>query len=220
MLSCSNLCLEYPDGENINTVFTDISLEVKNGEILVLLGPSGSGKSSLIYLLSSLRKPTAGQVHFKGAALSDLNAKKAANLRKNHFGFIFQAHFLLPYLNVLENVIVGHAHFNKGVRAKALNILEQLGLEGQSHKKIHQLSGGQRQRTAIARALVNEPDVIFADEPTASLDHSTACDVMAILKSHKKGSIVVMATHDISILTGDERVVELADGKIRCRSPR
>lgn len=215
MLSCTNLCLEYPDGERTKTIFENVSLTAEKGEILVLLGPSGSGKSSLIYLLSSLRPPTAGQVLFNGTELSSLTAKSAADIRKNHFGFIFQMHFLLPYLTVLENVMTGHSSLGKQVENKALEVLQRLGLKDHVHKKNHQLSGGERQRVAIARALVNEPDIIFADEPTASLDHSTACEVVSMLKTQKKGSIVVMATHDTSILSGDERIIELANGGIR-----
>ncbi|MDF2568203.1 MAG: ABC-type antimicrobial peptide transport system, ATPase component, partial [Oscillospiraceae bacterium] len=213
MISCSNLYLEYPDGEKTKTILDDVNLTVNKGENVILLGPSGSGKSSLIYLLSSLRRPTKGQVFYQDISLSSQNDKNVSDIRKDHFGFIFQMHFLLPYLSVIENVMLGKSVFNKQTKEKAEELLIQLGLSQHMSKKLHQMSGGQRQRTAIARALMNEPDVIFADEPTASLDHQTASEVISILKSHKKDSILIMATHDTSILSGDERVIRIEDGK-------
>lgn len=214
MISCNNLCLRYPDGEKVNTIFEDINLIINKGENIILLGPSGSGKSSLIYLLSSLRKPTEGQVFYKDMELSACTDKQAADIRKKHFGLIFQTHFLLPYLTVLENTMIGNGCFSKINKEKAEELLCTLGLGEYKKRKLHQLSGGQRQRVAIARALINEPDIIFADEPTASLDHKTACEIMQILKNYRKDKILIMATHDTSILTGDEKVFQLMDGGI------
>jgi putative ABC transport system ATP-binding protein len=211
MIRCQQLGLVYPDGTKVKTILQDINLKIEQGENVVLLGPSGSGKSSLIYLLSSLRQPTNGEIYWNDELLS---VKNSSSLRKEHFGFIFQMHFLLPYLTALENVLVAKNEYTLAAKTKATEILEQLGLAGHENKKIHQLSGGQRQRVAIARALMNEPDVIFADEPTASLDHSTALEVMEILKNHKKNSILIMATHDTSILSGDERIIQIANGRV------
>lgn len=212
MINCANLHLEYPDGEKTRTILNQVHLNIKTGENVILLGPSGSGKSSLIYLLSSLRKPTGGEVWYNDLPLTAQHDKHAADIRRNHFGFIFQMHFLLTYLTVIENVMLGKGEFAKINKERAEELLLQLGLSDHTTKKIHQLSGGQRQRVAIARALMNEPDVIFADEPTASLDHQTACEVVAILKSYKKNSTLIMATHDTSILAGDERIIKVANG--------
>lgn len=217
MIRCENLRLEYPDGEKTKTILNNVQLAIHSGENAILLGPSGSGKSSLIYLLSSLRSPTGGQVWFNDTSLTAQNEKNMADIRRKHFGFIFQMHFLLPYLTVLENVMLGQGgnpKDSKNSRDRGAELLRELELEGHLNKKMHQMSGGQRQRVAIARALMNEPDVIFADEPTASLDHHTACEVIHILKNHKKNSILIMATHDTSILSGDERIIKVADGKL------
>ncbi len=213
MITCENLWLEYPDGTGTKTILSNIDLAIKEDENVILLGPSGSGKSSLIYLLSSLRQPTKGNVFWKDQNLTK-DTNHATDIRRAHFGFIFQMHFLLPYLNVIENALVGLNKYDASAKEQASEILMQLGLGDHLQQKIHQLSGGQRQRVAIARALMNEPDVIFADEPTASLDHETACEVMDILKHHKKNSILVMATHDTSILAGDERVIHVTNGQL------
>lgn len=211
MISCKNLRLDYPDGEGFKNILDNVNLQIKGGENVILLGPSGSGKSSLIYLLSTLRKPTSGEIFFNDINLSKVNEKTISSIRKQHFGFIFQMHFLLPYLSITENVLIGDnlKSYNKN---KAEEILSRLGLGGHFGKKLYQLSGGQRQRVAIARALMNEPDVVFADEPTASLDHKTAVEVLKILKSYKKDSMLIMATHDTSILAGDERIIKVSDG--------
>ena len=214
MIRCKNLCLEYPDGASTRTIFENVNIEVKKGENVVLLGPSGSGKSSMIYLLSSLRKPTGGEIYFHDIELTNQSENKAADIRKNHFAYIFQMHFLLPYLTILENVLVARNDYSEASKEQAVMLLSKLGLDNHINKKIHQLSGGERQRVAIARALINEPDIIFADEPTASLDHQKSIEVFNILKSYKKDSTLIMATHDTSILTGEERLIRVYDGKV------
>jgi putative ABC transport system ATP-binding protein len=213
MLSCKDLTLIYKDGAQSKTVLDQVDLEIKRGESAVLLGPSGSGKSSLIYLLSCLRKPTGGDVFLDGVRISGQNQKDIADTRKNRFAFVFQMHFLLPYLTASENVMAGCGDFSKNGKRQAAELLERLGLEGHINKRIHQMSGGERQRVAIARALIGNPDVIFADEPTASLDHETAQKVFEILKSHKPDSTLVLATHDTSILSGNERIIKIENAK-------
>jgi putative ABC transport system ATP-binding protein len=212
LLTCKDLCLSYHDGTGVKQVLTNVNLEFKQGENAVFIGPSGSGKSSLIYLLSCLREPTSGEVFLNNASLSAKKNDYIADLRKKHFAFVFQMHFLIPYLTTLENVLVAKNDYSKKSKEEAADLLEKLGLSEHIGKKTFQMSGGQRQRVAIARALINEPDIIFADEPTASLDHQTATEVIEILKNHKKDSILIMATHDTSILSGDERQIKVADG--------
>jgi putative ABC transport system ATP-binding protein len=209
MIECKELALSYKDGSKINNVLFGVNLKIDKGENVVLLGPSGSGKSSLIYLLSGLKKPTGGEIFYEGSNIGKLNDKDSAGLRKNKFGFIFQMHFLIPYMKVIENVMTGAPAFNEKYRSRAMMVLRELGIDQYEHKKIYQLSGGERQRVAIARALVSEPDVIFADEPTASLDHENAVDIIKMLKEYKENSTLVMATHDTSILAGDERVLKV-----------
>lgn len=215
MIGCKNLCLSYKDGGKENLVLSDVSLKINKGENVVLLGPSGSGKSSLVYLLSGLRKPTAGQVYYEGMQLGNMNDKQLSDLRKNSFGFVFQMHFLIPYLKVIENVMVGAPEHNDKFKQKARQVLTELGIGQYENKRMYQLSGGERQRVAIARALVGEPDVIFADEPTASLDHTNAKEIMKILKAYKENSTLVMATHDTSILGGDERIIRIENKNVK-----
>ncbi|MCL1918404.1 MAG: ATP-binding cassette domain-containing protein [Peptococcaceae bacterium] len=214
MLSCQNLQLIYQDGQNTKTVFDQMNLKITRGENVVLLGPSGSGKSSLIYLLSCLRKPTDGKIFLDDICISELSPEEIADIRKERFAFVFQMHFLVPYLTAVENVMTGRGDFSEGGREKAMALLAELGLEGHADKDIHHLSGGEQQQIAIARALISDPDIIFADEPTASLDHETARGVLQFLKNHKSESTLIFATHDTSILAGDERILYLENAKV------
>lgn len=209
MLQAKNISLSYKDGDTINHVLKDVDLHINKGENVVLLGPSGSGKSSLIYLLSSLRKATSGTIMYEGQNLENLNENKLSEIRRQNFGFVFQMHFLIPYLNVLENVMTGAPNFSNKYKQKAEFVMEELGILKYKEKRIYKLSGGERQRVAIARALVSEPDIIFADEPTASLDHENAVEIIQMLKAYKENSSLVMATHDTTILKGDERIIRV-----------
>ncbi|MCX7920845.1 MAG: ATP-binding cassette domain-containing protein [Clostridia bacterium] len=215
MLECKNLSLIYKDGNKENRVLLDVSLKINKGENVVLLGPSGSGKSSLIYLLSSLRKPTSGSITYNGVNLETLKNKDTSKIRKENFGLIFQMHFLIPYLSVLENIMTAAPSYNDRYLERAQQLLKDLRLEQYSHKKINQLSGGERQRVAIIRALVSEPDIVFADEPTASLDHENAVSIIKMLKDYKENSTLVMATHDTSILSGNERIIRVENHGIK-----
>ncbi len=209
MIQCKDLSLIYKDGHKENKVLSNVNLKINKGENVVLLGPSGSGKSSLIYLFSGLKKPTDGDIYYEGNEIGNLNDKDISSLRREKFGFIFQMHFLIPYLKVIENVMIGAPDFSDKYVKRAHLVLGELGIEEYANKKIFQLSGGERQRVAIARALVAEPDVIFADEPTASLDHENAVEIIKLLKEYRENSTLVMATHDTSILSGDERIVRI-----------
>ncbi|MFT3952832.1 MAG: ABC transporter ATP-binding protein [Oscillospiraceae bacterium] len=214
MLEAQNISLVYPDGDKQKVVLDSVSITVQDGETVALVGPSGSGKSSLIYLLSALKKPSSGEVFFNGASLS--GKKDTAAERYEHFGFIFQQHFLIPYLSVLENVSV--AMKSAASTEKARTMLQKLGLEEHLHKKPHQISGGQRQRVAIARALVKEPQILFADEPTASLDHATATEVMELIRHIGENTTLIIATHDTSLLRDTDRVITVNNQQIteRC----
>ncbi len=215
MIECKKLSLSYKDGTKENKVLENVSFKIEKGENVVLLGPSGSGKSSLIYLLSGLKKPTSGEIFYEGTNIGRLSDKDISGMRRQKFGFIFQMHFLIPYMKVIENVMTGAPDFNDKYEKRAKKVLEEVGLGSYAQKKIYQLSGGERQRVAIARALVSEPDVIFADEPTASLDHDNAEDIIKMLKEYKENSTLVMATHDTSILGGDERILKVEKHGIR-----
>jgi len=214
MVECKGLSLKYKDGKKENLVLDGVDLKIEQGENVVVLGPSGSGKSSLIYLFSGLKKPTAGQIFYDGTDIEQFNDKQFSDLRRKKFGYIFQMHFLVPYLRVMENVLVGAPKMDKTHKEKAKLLLNELGIGEYADKKIFELSGGERQRVAIARALISEPEIIFADEPTASLDHDTAVETLKLLKKYKESTTLMIATHDTTILEGDESILHIEHRKV------
>ncbi|MDD4295912.1 MAG: ABC transporter ATP-binding protein [Ruminiclostridium sp.] len=192
----------------------DVSISLKPGEMNIIQGPSGSGKSSLIYLLSGLRIPTTGTVFINDKDFESFTPNEKDILRRQKFGFVFQRLFLLNYLTAMENVMVGLQQYSSSSRQYALTLLRKLGIGHLAEKKPPQLSQGQRQRIAVARALANTPEVIFADEPTASLDHENALDVMRILNECKTHAAILAVTHDLSILEKADKIFTLRDGII------
>jgi putative ABC transport system ATP-binding protein len=190
----------------------NITLDVRPNEFLGILGPSGSGKSSLLYLLSGLKVPSQGTVRFEGRSLSSLGEENRSRLRLREFGFVFQQPFLLGYLTALENVLIAAPHTPGEPRAREL--LDRLGLSDKTHRRPHELSGGERQRVCVARALLGNPKVIFADEPTAALDHQNGEHVVQLLNQHREGGSLVMVTHDKSMLAEADRIVNLVDGSV------
>lgn len=217
MIEARNASLVYMDhGKEVFAV-QDVSLEVRPGEFLGILGPSGSGKSSLLYLLSGLKLPTSGQVLVHGQNLPDLGDAQRADIRLRSFGFVFQYPYLLGYLTALENVCV--ARPDRDLSQQAASLLETLGLGSKMHRLPHELSGGERQRVCVARALLGEPEVIFADEPTASLDHANGLQVVDLLQRHRGSGALVMVTHDPSMLERSDRIVRLEDGQLKEEEP-
>lgn len=202
------------------TLVSDISLSIMPGEFVAITGPSGSGKSSLLYLLGLLDLPTSGDVYINGVATSRLNEDKRADLRLAHLGFVFQFHFLLPEFTSLDNVMLPMRALGKLSAAqqskRASDLLGMLGLGDHRHKRPDQLSGGQRQRVAIARALANEPSVILADEPTGNLDTVSSAQVLAILHEivDRERKAVIIVTHDLGIAAKADRHVTLVDGRL------
>jgi putative ABC transport system ATP-binding protein len=190
----------------------DIDLDVEPGEFLGILGPSGSGKSSLLYLLSGLKTPTSGSVCYLGKNISRMSDEERSRLRLNEFGFVFQQPYLLGYLTALENVMV--ATPGQKLAGQAFAMLEELGLAEKSHRYPHELSGGERQRVCVARALLGSPKVIFADEPTASLDHKNGVAVVHLLNRLRGDGSLVIVTHDPTMLEEANRVVRLNDGQV------
>lgn len=192
----------------------NVNITLDNHGMTGLVGPSGSGKSSLLYVLAGLKKPTSGTVYFDDVDIESLQPAALDSIRRNRFGFIFQKHFLLDYLTALDNVLVGLNRHDSGSIAKAMALLEKFKVAHLANKKPYRLSVGQRQRIAVARALINDPSVIFADEPTASLDHPNATDVMRVLEEFKEKASILIVTHDRSILDNTDRVIEMWDGHI------
>lgn len=212
MIRAENASLVYKDQNRPVFACCEVAMSVAPGEFIGILGPSGSGKSSLLYLLSGLKVPTTGTVRYGERDLADLNDAERSRLRLEEFGFVFQHPYLLGYLSALENVVIGAC--NGAGREQGEDLLARLGLGSKLHRLPHELSMGERQRVCVARALLGEPKVIFADEPTAALDHKNGAHVVEMLDEHRGGGSLVMVTHDPSMLEGADRVLRLSDGRI------
>jgi len=208
------------EGEVPVTLVDGVSLEIERGQFICIMGPSGSGKSSLLYLLGLLDVPSEGRVWLDGEDTSQYGEDELANRRLEKLGFVFQFHFLLAEFSVVDNVMLPMRRLGKldeaAARAHALDVLGQLGVAEQSAKYPHQLSGGQRQRVAIARALANDPLIILADEPTGNLDSVSSATVQQILRdlAHEMGQTVVAVTHDANFAAVADRRIGIVDGKI------
>jgi lipoprotein-releasing system ATP-binding protein len=202
------------------TLVQGIDLEICKSEFLAITGPSGSGKSSLLYLLGLLDQPTGGQLWLEGAETAGLDENQLADMRLSRLGFVFQANFLLPEFTALENVMLPIRRLGRldqeAARQRAMALLTDLGLENQADKLPHKMSGGQNQRVAIARALANDPAIIFADEPTGNLDTVSSTMVQSILKnlSHDRGRTVIVVTHDTAFAAQCDRIIRVVDGKL------
>ena len=198
----------------------DVSLSIRRGEFVTVQGPSGSGKSSLLYLLGLLDVPTSGKVWLDGVDTSAFGEDQLAQVRLEKLGFVFQFHFLLAEFTVLENVMLPMAKLGRlplpEQRARAGRLLTELGLADQLYKRPDQLSGGQRQRVAIARALANEPLVILADEPTGNLDTASSSNVQEILSEvvRAQNKTVIAVTHDPDFARAGHRIIRIVDGRL------
>ena len=214
LLEATGLRMQYQQGDSANWVLDGVDAQVADHSFTAVVGPSGSGKSTLLYVLSGLREPTEGSISFRGADYASLGKSGQASLRRQQFGFVFQTHFLINYLGALENVVVGAT----GDRAEATDhgaeLLASLGLGEKMKRRPFELSVGERQRVAIARAMVARPAVIFADEPTAALDHRSGEQVISILSGYREHGAVVMVTHDMTMTRGCDQVLKMTDGRM------
>lgn len=211
LIQAESASLVYHDHGREVFAVDGVDLEVRAGEFLGILGPSGSGKSSLLYLLSGLKTPTSGRLSYGGRDLASMTDAERSGLRLREFGFVFQQPYLLGYLTALENVLLASAA-HSGPEAQGL--LNSLGLADKERRYPHELSGGERQRVCVARALLGSPCVIFADEPTASLDHTNGRQVVHLLDRLRGDGALVMVTHDPSMLEDATRIVHIVDGKL------
>ncbi len=195
-----------------------INLAVYEGEFLSIMGASGSGKTTLMNIIGCLDTPTSGKYYLLGNDVSKMDDDQLSQLRNEYIGFVFQQFFLIPYLTALENILVPVVYSKKSFSQKekeAEEILKMLGIEDKKNNKPSQLSGGQQQRVAIGRALINDPDLILADEPTGALDSKTAKEIMEIFVDlNKKGKTIILITHDPTIASYAHRVIKISDGKI------
>ena len=222
LLEAREVTRTLPEGP---TLVRDVSLSVGRGEFVAVTGPSGSGKSSLLYLLGLLDRPTTGEVRLEGRDTARLSAKEMAALRLARLGFVFQFHFLLPEFSALDNVLIPIRRRGRlgdaAAREHAMALLGALGLADAAGKLPEQLSGGMRQRVAIARALANDPALILADEPTGNLDTKNAAAVFDIFAklAAEEGRTVIVVTHDASLAARTTRRIHLVDGRIVSDGP-
>ena len=214
MLQGEQLTLTYRDGDSTIDVLHEVSFAIEEHQFIGILGPSGSGKSSLLYLLSGLRQASSGEIYLDDRAYGKMPANERVALRRTEFGFVFQQHFLINYLTALENVMVAAPVQDKAHAEQARALLADLGLGDKLHRFPYELSGGERQRVAIARAMIHRPRLIFADEPTGLLDRRTGLQVMALLRGYREHGSLIAVTHNPEILTEADLVVTFREGQI------
>ncbi len=218
MISLSNVHKSYVTGSNSLHVLKGIDLEIKQGEFVSIMGSSGSGKSTLLNILGILDNYDKGSYHLNGKLIKDMSEKQAAKLRNELVGFVFQSFNLISFKNAMENVAL--PLYYKGVNRKKRNViameyLEKMGLTEWANHMPNELSGGQKQRVAIARSLISQPKIIFADEPTGALDSNTSYEVMEILKEiNAEGITIILVTHEHDIASMTHKIIRLKDGRI------
>jgi putative ABC transport system ATP-binding protein/lipoprotein-releasing system ATP-binding protein len=197
-------------------VLRGIDLDIVAGESVFLCGASGAGKTTLLYTLAGLETPESGTVEFEGQSLYSLSGNALARLRNQHMGFVFQSYFLLPELTALENALVPAMIRGTSAQARAMELLERVGLRDRMHHLPAELSGGEQQRVAIARSLINDPSILFADEPTGNLDSKNGEVIMALLLDLARdgGRTLVVVTHDEHLAQRGDRTVRIVDGRL------
>jgi putative ABC transport system ATP-binding protein len=209
---------DFPLGQEVVKVLKGIDLDIEKGEYVALMGPSGSGKSTLMNLLGCLDTPTSGSYELSGEDVSNMTQDELAEIRNKEIGFVFQTFNLLPRTTALENVALPmvYAGASRSERTKrAQEVLTDVGLSDRMDHKPNQLSGGQRQRVAVGRALVNNPSIILADEPTGNLDSKTSLEIMTLFDEiHQKGNTVIVVTHEEEVAKHAHRVIRLRDGMV------
>ncbi|MEM7128000.1 MAG: ABC transporter ATP-binding protein [Chloroflexota bacterium] len=219
ILEASSVLKTYGEGENLIKAVDEVSFQIQQGEFVALVGPSGSGKTTMLAILAGLLSPTAGLVSINGEDLGKMSDAKRTRFRRHAIGFSFQSNNLVPYLNARENVELMlrlNGKLGKDGKQRAADLLERLGLGDRMKNYPGQLSGGQQQRVAIARALIHEPNVVLADEPTASLDTERAYQVVATFSEliHEQQRAGIMVTHDLRMVRYVDKVIKMVDGQI------
>ena len=217
VLRVEHLTKTYRSGDRTLTVLRDVSLSVHEGSRCAIVWPSGSGKTTLLGLCAGLDRPTSGSVALNGVALNDLNEDELAQIRNQYVGFVFQTFQLIPTLTALENVMVPiELRGESGVRRQAIELLNQVGLGERLDHYPAQLSGGEQQRVSLARAFINQPKILFADEPTGNLDGETAEKISDLLfeLNEAAGTTLVLVTHNLELAQRTQRIISLKDGSI------
>ncbi|MFB7505049.1 ABC transporter ATP-binding protein [Streptomyces broussonetiae] len=219
-LYLSDVTLTYPDGEDRLTALDRVGLEVPRGTLTAVVGPSGSGKSSLLAVAATLVTPDSGTVTVDGVTTTGMSRAELTELRRRAIGIVFQQPHLLPSLTAAEQLQLMASIDGRSparARGRALELLDAVGLAAQAGRRPHQLSGGQRQRVGIARALMNDPTLLLVDEPTSALDHERGAAVVDLLArlTHERSTATVLVTHDRTHLTAADRIAEVRDGRLR-----
>lgn len=217
ILKVENLTKTYGSGENLVHAVDDVSFSVEKGEFVAIVGASGSGKSTLLHLIGGVDRPTSGKIFVDGNDISKMNDDKLAVFRRRQVGIVYQFYNLIPILTVEENITLPCDLDGRGVDRERLEmILDSFGLRARRKHLPNQLSGGQQQRTSIARALINNPSLVLADEPTGNLDSKSSEEVMSMLKmcNQSYGQTVIMITHNLDTAKQADRIITISDGKI------
>lgn len=223
-LKVSNLCKTYIVNKRQNNVLRNVNLEIKSGEMVAVMGPSGSGKTTLLYTVSGMDEASAGKVDFFGKELTNLKANEMSDLRLQEMGFVFQQMYMLKNLSVYDNIILpayqaSHDHktsLRHEIKERAKMLMQKLGINDVADNAVTEVSGGQLQRACICRSLINQPKIIFADEPTGALNKQNSIDVMRELTNiNAEGTSIMLVTHDMKVASQCERVLYIEDGDIR-----
>ena len=217
ILNVENLVKTYGEGDNIVNAVDDISLSVNKGEFVAIVGASGSGKSTLLHLLGGVDRPTSGKIYIDGNEINNMNNDKLAIFRRRQIGIVYQFYNLIPILTVEENISLPcDLDGNRPDKERMDLILKSFGLFERRNHLPNELSGGQQQRTSIARALINNPAILLADEPTGNLDSKSTEEIMSILKMSNRdfNQTIIMITHNLEIAKEADRIITIQDGKI------
>ena len=218
LIQIENLKKQYASGDDVVDALNGVDISIEAGEFITIMGRSGSGKSTLLSILGGMNHPTSGEVEMAGVKIYQLPGEKLADFRAQHLGFVFQSFHLIPYLTAIENVMLPLAIVKMNTAAQlsaARGAMERVGLGGKLDRLPNQLSGGEQERVAIARAIVNNPRILLADEPTGNLDSTTSDEVLALFRElNDAGQTVVMVTHNSEYAAYSNRSISLKDGRV------